>query len=374
MTSVLISGASVGGPALAFFLRRHGFTVTVVERAPAPRPGGQAIDVRGAALTVAERLGVLAELRGLRTHMKGTSMLDGDGNELWRSTEVALSSGRLGGDDIEVLREDLTGLLHERARQDVEYVFGDSITSLTQDEHGVRVTFERSAPRAFDLVVGADGLHSNVRGLAFGPEREYVRHFGTYLSIFSTDNYLGLADWQTWFNDGPAGGAVYPVRGNTELRVNLGFQSEEPIEYDHRDVQAQKRLIADHCAHVRWEVPRLLKAMWAAPDFYFDSMAQVHMDHWSAGRVTLLGDAGYCPSPLSGQGTSLALVGAYVLAAELSTAPNHEAAFAAYEARMRPFVTLNQALIEQNREAMEHEPTEESGVDHAKNAIRLPDL
>ncbi|MGW4475023.1 FAD-dependent monooxygenase [Nonomuraea sp. NPDC004354] len=371
MTSVLISGASIAGPALASFLRRHGFTVTVVERAPGLRPGGQAVDVRGAALTVADRMGILSDVRSCRTHMKGMSMLDGEGNELWRSTEVALSSGRLDSDDVELLREDLSRLIHERTHEDVEYVFGDSITSLVQDEHGVHVTFERTAPRVFDLVVGADGLHSNVRRLAFGPEEQFVHHLGTYVAIFSTDNYLGLEDWQTWFNDGTTGGAVYPVRGNTELRVNLGFEAQGPIEYDYRDVEAQKRLVAEHCAHGGWEVPRLLKAMWDAPDFYFDSMAQVRMDRWSTGRVALLGDAGYCASPLSGQGTSLALVGAYVLADELAKA-GHESAFAAYEARMRPFVELNQALVEENRKHMEQDPAGPSPVDHVKNAIELP--
>ncbi|MEO3875743.1 FAD-dependent monooxygenase [Nonomuraea sp. B12E4] len=371
MTSVLISGASLAGPALACFLRRHGFTVTVVERAPAPRPGGQAIDVRGTALTVVERMGILSDVRRRRTRIEGMSMLDGDGNELWRSTEMALSSGRLDSDDVELLRDDLSRLIHDRTRSDVEYVFGDSITSLAQDEHGVRVTFERAAARDFDLVVGADGLHSNVRRLVFGPEREFVHHLGTYLSIFSTDNYLGLENWQVWFNDGDTGGAVYPVRDNAELRVNLGFNAEEPVAYDHRDVEAQKRLVAGRCAGARWEVPRLLKAMWDAPDFYFDSMAQVRMERWSAGRVTLLGDAGYCASPLSGQGTSLALVGAYVLAAELARS-GHETAFAAYEERMRPWVELNQALVKHNRDHAGQSPAGESPLDHVKNAIELP--
>ncbi|WP_433370069.1 FAD-dependent monooxygenase [Streptosporangium sp. CA-115845] len=371
MTSVLISGASVAGPALAYFLSRHGFTVTVVESAPALRPGGQAIDVRGTALTVAERMGILSDVRRCRTRMNGMSMLDGDGNELWRSTEMALSSGRLDSDDVELLREDLSLLIHDRTKDDVEYLFGDSITSLTQDERGVRVTFERADARSFDLVVGADGLHSNVRRLAFGPEREFVHHLGTYLSIFSMENYLGLENWQTWFNDGNTGGAIYPVRDNTELRVNLGFHAEEPVTYDHRDVEAQKRLVAERYTDARWEVPRLLKAMWDAPDFYFDSMAQVRVERWSAGRVTLLGDAGYCASPLSGQGTSLALVGAYVLAAELARS-GHEAAFAAYEERMRPWVELNQALVESNRDHSAETSSGESPLDHVKNAIQLP--
>ncbi|GII75067.1 hypothetical protein Sru01_00490 [Sphaerisporangium rufum] len=371
MTSVLISGASVAGPALAFFLRRHGFAVTVVEHAPAPRPGGQAIDVRGVALTVVERMGILDDVRRHRTRMRGMSMLDGDGRELWRSTEVALSSGRLDGDDVELLREDLCRLVHDRTKDDTEYLFGDSITSLDQDGRGVRVTFERAAARTFDLVVGADGLHSNVRRLAFGPEPEFVHHLGTYLSIFSMANELGLRDWQTWFDDGDIGGAVYPVRDNSELRVNLGFRAEHPISYDHQDVQAQKRLVAERCAGGRWEVPRLLAAMWEAPDFYFDSMAQVRMERWSAGRVTLLGDAGHCASPLSGQGTSMALVGAYVLAAELARA-GHQTAFAAYEERMRPWVAGNQALAFSNRDHAGETPPGQSPLDEVKNAIHLP--
>ncbi|GIG89553.1 FAD-dependent monooxygenase [Plantactinospora endophytica] len=367
MDSVLISGASVAGPALAYWLRRRGFAVTVVERAPAPRPGGQAIDVRGVALDVVDRMGILPALRQVRTRTRGMSLLDGDGNEVMRSTERAFSSGRLDGDDIEVLREDLTGLLHARTRDDVEYLFDDSVTELTQHDAGVRVGFERAAPRDFSLVVGADGLHSTVRRLAFGPEAEYVTHLGTYLAIFTAENLLDLDNWQVWMRDGTAGCGIYPVRDNSELRVNLGFESE-PIPYDHRDTDQQRRLVADRLAGLRWEIPRLLTAMWQAPDFYFDAMAQVRMETWSRGRVTLLGDAGYCASPLSGQGTSLALVGAYVLADELGAAAgDHRAALHRYEQRMRPFVRLNQALATENPGG----PAAGESIDRAKRAISL---
>ncbi|WP_424186447.1 FAD-dependent monooxygenase [Actinokineospora sp. G85] len=364
MRTVLISGASVAGPALAYWLHHHDFAVTIVERAPAPRPGGQAIDVRGVALEVLERTGVLDQARAARTRMRGMSMVDGQGVELWRSTEMALSSGKLDSDDIELLRDDLTRLLYAQTRDSTEYVFNDSITALDETSKGVRVAFERGEPRTFDLVIGADGLHSTVRRLAFGPEERFLRHLGTHLGVFSAKNFLDLDNWQVWFRDETTGGAIYPVRDNTELRVTLGFEAE-PLDYDHRDVAQQKRIMTDRFAGSGWEIPRLIDAMNAAPDFYFDSMAQIHLDTWTTDRIALTGDAAYCASPLSGQGTSLALAGAYVLADELSK--NNDDALARYEERLRPFVHLNQALATENPGM----PPAEESLERAKNALTL---
>ncbi|WP_438290123.1 FAD-dependent monooxygenase [Streptomyces sp. HUAS TT7] len=367
MKTVLISGAGVAGCALAYWLSRGGFEPTVVERAPGLRPGGQAVDIRGVALDVVERMGLLGPVRTAATRMRGMSVLDADGNELHRSTEATFSSGRLDSGDVELLREDLIGMLEQLAQEQAEFIYGDRVTALDQDQDGVGVEFEHGASRPFDLVVGADGLHSAVRGLVFEPEADFLYHLGTHLAIFSAENFLGLDNWQLWQRDGDAGYGIYPVRDNSELRVAFGFASG-PFDPANRDPEALKREVAERMGALRWETPRLQKALWEAPDFYCDAMAQIRLDHWSRGRAVLLGDAGYCASPLSGQGTSLALVGAYVLADALGrTGGEHRAAFEEYEARLRPFVEANQALATENPGG----PAAEESVERAKNAITL---
>ncbi|CAM3860140.1 FAD-dependent monooxygenase [Nocardiopsis rhodophaea] len=373
MPTALISGAGIAGLTLAHWLRRHGFTPTVVERAPAPRPGGQAIDIRGTALTVVERMGLLEAARGARTRFAGQSVLDADGNEVERSTEMTYTGGWFNNDDIEIMRDDLAHLLHEKARDGVVYRFGDSVSALTDTGSGVRVEFECGEPSTFDLVLGADGLHSTVRRLAFGEEHRFLRPMGAFAGIFSTENFLDLHDWQIWYMNLPeAAYGLYPTRDNTRLRVMMGFE-DEPFDYDYRDTHAQKRVLAHRFATMDWETPRLLKAMWDADDFFFDSMAQIRMDTWSSGRTALVGDAAHCPSPQSGQGSSLALVGAYILADELGRAPDdHRTAFARYEERMRPFVELNQELAFPDESATT-ETENTARVERVKSAIDLDD-
>jgi len=367
MKTVLIFGAGVAGPTLAYWLHQHGFSPTIVESAPMQRRGGQAIDIRGVALEVIERMGIDAQVRQARTCMRGMTVLDGDGAEISRTTEATFSSGRLDSGDIELLREDLTRVLYERTCDDVEYLYHDTMVAMLEQADGVCVTFEHAAPRLFDVVIGADGLHSNVRAMIFGQEREFLHSLGMQIGIFSTDNFLALDHWQIWVQGGSAGYGIYPVRNNKELRVTLGFGSD-PHEAACHDVEKQKQRAAEHLAHLHWETPRLLDAMWRARDYYTDEMAQIRMPCWSKGRVALLGDAAYSASPLSGQGTSLALVGAYILADELAKSrANYAVAFTLYEERMRPFALINQALATE----CQGRPASIASIDAAKNAISL---
>ncbi|MFE2548166.1 FAD-dependent monooxygenase [Streptomyces sp. NPDC059355] len=341
---ILICGAGIAGPALAYWLRVRGFRVTIVERAPEPRPGGQTVDLRGAGRTVIERMGLMDRARAESVVQSGLAFVDASGRATAR-----MPADSFGGEgmvsEIEILRGDLARLLYESTLPDTEYLFDDTVTGIDQDADAVTVTFEKAAPRRFGLIVGADGPHSVVRALAFGPEEEFVRPLGLYTSWFTATDDLDLDGWYLMHN-APGGlvASARPGRLPGEIKAGFSFRSA-PLAYDRRDIAAQRELVARRFGHVGWEVPRLLRAMRTAPDFFFDSMGQVRLDHWSRGRVALLGDAGYCATPLTGLGTSLALVGAYVLAGEIGAAEgDHRAAFRRYDEVMRPYVSQAQQL------------------------------
>jgi 2-polyprenyl-6-methoxyphenol hydroxylase-like FAD-dependent oxidoreductase len=337
--NVLISGASVAGPAVAYWLARHGFRATVVETSAGLRDGGYAVDLRAAAVEVTSRMGILDDIRRASTQMGDMWNVDSADRRL------ATLPAEIFGGEIEVLRGDLSEILYEQTKSSVDYIFDDSIAALVEDASGVQVTFESGRTGRFDLVIGADGLHSNTRRLAFGTESDFTEFLGYYLSIFSVPNKLNL-DYTGHIYKTPGRiAAMYSARQNTEARALFAFSSPK-LSYDHRDVGKQKELLTDaYAGETGWEVPWLLEQVNQAPDFYFDSTSQVHLDRYSRGRVVLLGDAAYCASPLSGQGTGLAIVGAYVLAGELAAAGgDHVAAFDRYERQMRGYVKACQQL------------------------------
>jgi 2-polyprenyl-6-methoxyphenol hydroxylase-like FAD-dependent oxidoreductase len=337
--NVLISGASVAGPALAYWLRRRGFCPTVVERAPQLRGGGYAVDFRGAAhLSVLAEMGLLDEIKDQQTHLDTTTYVDADGRP------VAAMPAELFAGDVEILRGDLGRILYRATRDGTEYLFGDSITSLEQRADGVHVTFSRAAPRVFDLVIGADGLHSNVRRLAF-PDRPEARHdLGLYVSIFSVANSFGLDHAGLLYSVPGRTAAVFSARQTGRAVAQFFFSAPDgtPVSYDYRDTGQQQEIVVRAFGGVGWHVPALLGQMATADDFYFDSVSQVHLDRWSAGRVALIGDAGYAAGP-GGNGTGTAVIAAYVLAGELAAARgDYQAAFARYEQLLRPYVARGQ--------------------------------
>lgn len=342
--TILISGASIAGPALAFWLHRHGFRPVVVERAATVRGGGYPIDVRAGAIEVVERMGLLPALRDAHIDTQRSTFVDGRGRVIARITPDEFT-GSPEGRDVELPRGDLANLLHERTRDDVEYLFEDSITGLDQDEDGVHVTFRNAPPRTVDLVVGADGLHSGVRALAFGPEAQFRHDLGFAFAGFSMDDAWGLDREMLAHNTPGRMAGCYDVAGQTGLVGVLAFATPAGFTIDPRDVAGQRDALAAAFAGGGWEVPRIVAAMRTAEEFFFDTVSQVRMPRWSTGRVALVGDAAHAPALLSGQGTSLALVGAYVLAGELAAAGGDPAvAFAAYERALRPFVERNQQL------------------------------
>jgi 2-polyprenyl-6-methoxyphenol hydroxylase-like FAD-dependent oxidoreductase len=393
--SVLISGASIAGPALAYWLDRYGFDVTVVERADAIRSGGYPIDVRGTAIDVVERMGVLPQLRSAHIDTRKLTFLDADGNPIATIVPEDLAGG-VTGRHVELPRGELTSALYDLSRdRKVRYRFNDCIDALHDDGAGVDVRFSSGAEQRFDIVIGADGMHSNTRALVFGPEAPFNRYLGFCFNLFSLPNDLGLSHEAAVYAEPGRAAGVYAVGGSHTLLAFLNFATDEPPFHSHIDVDKQRQRTAEIFRHGGWQIPRLVAAMLRADDLFFDTVSQIHMPRWWSGRVALAGDAAHAPSFLSGQGTSLALVGAYVLAGELAAHADPVDAFASYERIARPFMEANQALalrkggsllMPRTREeldarnaalaamqASQKAPSRAEQSSQVHNALRLPD-
>ena len=331
---VLISGASIAGPALALWLDRYGFEVTLVEKAPGVRRGGQAVDFKGVThRSVLERMGLLDDVRQARSTSGGDGIVvDSAGRS------IATIPAEFSGGEIEIARGDLAHILFERTAATCNYVFGDSVASLHETTDGVKVTFQRSAPQLFDLVVGADGIHSNVRRLAFGPESDYVRHLGYHYALADVGDEEAGREALIYNEPGrmvATGGAKAPA---------LFVFASGPLPYGRDDVKQQKRLLVDAYRGGGWKIPELMAQVPGAGEFYMDSISRVTADHYSRGRVVLLGDAAY-GNALGGFGTGLAIVGAYVLAGELHRAHgDYQVAYAHYEAKFRGYAKVSRKV------------------------------
>lgn len=386
--TVLVSGSGIAGPALAHRLHRYGFEVTVVEKADAVRDSGYPVDIRGTALEAVRRMGLLPRMREAHIDTRRLTFVDAEGATVAVQRPESLTGG-VAGRDIEIRRGDLVTILYEAVRDDVAYRLGDSIAALHEHADGVDVTFDSGARHTFDLVVGADGMHSRTRRLAFGTAAHVQRHLGYCFAGFTVPNHLGLSHEGVVCNTPGRAAILYGPGDTSRLHAFLAFAHDEPSRELLRDPAAQRELTASVFAGGGWEVPRMLDGLRTADDLFFDAVGQIRMSDWSRGRVALVGDAAHAPSFLSGQGSSLALAGAYVLAGELATAGGHRAAFAGYERTMRKFVELNQDLAPGGAAALLPRTAEElarrdralrapaqprdNGGDPAHTALTLPD-
>jgi 2-polyprenyl-6-methoxyphenol hydroxylase-like FAD-dependent oxidoreductase len=342
---ILISGASVAGPVLAYWLTRRGFDVTVVERAPALRKtGGHAVDLFRPAMEISERMGVLPRIEEFAT---GTTELVV--HRPWASRPARIDYAKLlaafSERHVEIMRDDLSEIYYDASRDDVEYLFGDQITAITDDGD---VSFQDGAPRRFDLIVGADGLHSGVRRIVFGDDVP-ERFLGGYLSVVSVPKSLARDGEMSGYFEPNRITMIYTADHLDDARAVFMFRPRQSLNYDHRDVPRQQAQLRAAFSGMAAEVDRWLDEVERTPAFYFDAITQLEMTGWSRGRVTLVGDAGYCPGPAVGGSTSLAVYGAYVLAGEIAKAGgDHTAAFAAYERTMLPTVLGSRSLARIN--------------------------
>lgn len=338
--NILISGAGIAGPSVAYWLTRYGFSPTVVEQAPEPRKGGYLIDFRGTGIEVAERMSIMPRVRTEQWHPR-EMLFVGPSNDVIGRVDI----GRLFRETFDdprraqtqIMRSKLARILYDKSRNDVEYLFGDSIHSLSEDAQGVDVTFEVGRARRFDLVVGADGIHSRVRSLTFGEEARLSQYLGFHQAAFLMP-YDGKDGTILNYTEPGRFAALWCFPENTALATFV-FKHSERLASRDQDAPTQKRLFAEAFGGFRWEtMPRILEEMHKTDDFFFDSVDLIRLGRWSRGRVVLVGDAGH-PTPLTAWGVSLALVGAYVLAGELQGARgNYAAAFDAYERELKTFV------------------------------------
>ncbi|VXB47557.1 Oxidoreductase [Arthrobacter sp. 9V] len=351
--TALIVGASMAGLSAAAQLSAVGYRTTVVERSPHLRLTGTPIDVRGEALAVAGKMEILEDLRKNRVNSDErpvfTTFVNENGDAV---AQLPLEMANDSDDDIEISREALINILHAKTDGTTEFVYRDWPVSITDGETNVVVQFASGEQKTFDIVVGADGIHSSVRRLLIGPESLYRKHLGVYYAIVDLPrSSKGISGESRTFN---CPGRMVGINDYGDRSFGVFAYRGPETEYDYRDTTAQKKLLIQAFeAEQGWHIPFLLDAAWEASEIYFDSVSQVHMPRWSQGRVVLVGDAAHAASLFSGRGTSLAIMGAAILAEELHASDHaHGVAFARYESRLRPAVVKAQEGVLEARDFM----------------------
>lgn len=336
---ILVIGAGIAGPAICYWLKRFGFAPVLIEKSAAIRKGGQALDIRGIATHIARYMGIYDRICDMRTRIECGRFVDVAGNVLHE--EHGEKFGFRQDDEVEILRGDLVEILMKTIA-DVPCCFNQSIASMQQNDNSVTVTFNDGKVENYDMVIAADGIHSATRRMIFYKNEYQLINLGSYLSTFTIPNYLKLNHMDV---ECEANHKLVSVNSDNDpeiARAGFMFRSQHVLK-DIRDENEQKTFLCDTFRDFGWEVQNILNFMSESDDFYFDAITQVKMKNWTKGRIALLGDAGYCPSPLSGQGNNLALVGAYVLAGELKAANgNYIQAFARYNELLYSFVDVNQ--------------------------------
>lgn len=337
---VLIVGAGIAGPSLAYWLLRTGHEPTLVERAPELRRGGYVIDCWGAGFDVADRMGIVPELMSKGYRLGEVRQVDGSGRRI-TSFDPELFVRGTGGRYVSVARGDLAAIIFGALNERVETIFGDTVRALDDDGRRVRVAFESGATRDFDLVVGADGVHSQVRRLVFGPDEEFEKDLGIAVAAFDVEGYRPRDELvAVMYTEVGLQVARLAMRDDVTMFL-FTFRDDGGAQRD--DVAAQQASLRARCVHAGWETPAILERMADARTFYFDRVSQIHMPSWTRGRVALLGDAAACVSLLAGQGSALAMLEAYVLAAELARANgDHGEAFSRYQGRLASFLLSKQ--------------------------------
>jgi 2-polyprenyl-6-methoxyphenol hydroxylase-like FAD-dependent oxidoreductase len=367
MKTILISGAGIAGPTLAFWLKTAGFEPTLIERAPALRTGGYVIDFWGLGYDLAERMGLIGEINRIGYHAREMRIVNDRGRRL-AGFGTNVFTELTGGRYVTIRRSDLSRLLFEKVDGILETVFDDHIVALHQQSDGVQVVLNRGGERRFDLVIGADGLHSTVRELAFGPQHEFEKHLGYTVAAFEIPGY-GPRDEDVYLMYTRPGRMLGRFTLHDDRTLFL-FVFAAPGDSQPAFVDAQKAALRATYGDDNWECPQILKKLDGAAELYFDRVSQIRMPSWSQGRVALAGDAAFCVSLVAGQGSALAMISAYVLAGELARAGgNHEVAFDNYQARLGKFISAKQRGAE--RFAATFAPRTSSGLWFRNQVIRM---